>query len=159
MHRERTAQRAARAVYGSIIALAVIVVLDNAGEEADQVLAAVIGSVIAAMLAEGYAEYLAQVIRSSRHPTRAENLAMASDIAAGTLAALIPLIPFLLVEVDVMEVPTAFDVSLWLGVGVIGFWTFLANRAANVGAKQTAVFTAIGILVGLSLIAIKALTH
>ena len=156
---ERTAQRAARAVYGSIIALAVIVVLDEAGAEADEVLAATVGSVVAAMLAEGFAEYLAQVIRGRRHPTRSENATMAADIAAGTVAALVPLVPFLLVEVDLIELQTAYDVALWLGVGVIGAWTLLANRLAGLGPKQTVAFTAIGILIGLSLIAIKAFTH
>jgi hypothetical protein len=159
MHHERTAQRAARAVYGSIIALAVIVVLDEGGAEADEVLAATFGSVVAAMLAEGYAEYLAQVIRGHRHPTRAENARMAADITAGTIAALIPLVPFLMVQVDLIELPTAYDIALWFGVGVIGAWTFLANRLSGLGAKQTVLFTAVGILVGLSLIAIKAVTH
>jgi hypothetical protein len=159
MAHERTAQRAARAVYGSIIALAVIVVLDEAGAEADEVLAATFGSVVAAMLAEGFAEYLAQVIRGSRHPTRSENATMAADIAAGTLAALVPLVPFLLVQIDVVELPTAYDIALWLGVGVIGAWTLLANRLAGMGAKQTVVFTVVGVLIGLSLIAIKAVTH
>ena len=159
MQLERTAQRAARAVYGSIIALAVIVVLDEAGAEADEVLAAAVGSVIAAMLAEGYAEYIAAVIRERRHPGRAEMVVMGQDVGAGTLAALVPLLPFVLVELNVIELPTAYDVAPWLGVAVIGGYTLLANRLAGLGTVQTVVMTTVGLLIGLSLIAIKALTH
>ena len=45
---------------------------------------------------------------------------MGTDIGAGTVAALVSLMPFVLVEFDVIELPTAYDVALWLGVGVIG---------------------------------------
>lgn len=159
MGAERTAQRAARAVYGAIIALAVIVVLDEAGAEADEVLAAAVGSVIAAMLAEGYAEYIAAVIRQHRHPTRPETVAMARDISVGTLAALVPLAPFVLVELDAIELPTAYDVAPWIGIAVIGGYALFANRLAGLPPLQNAVMSFGGVLIGLSLIAIKALTH
>ena len=84
---------------------------------------------------------------------------MASDIGAGTLAALVPAIPFLLVEVDVIELATAYEIALWLGVGVIGGCALVANRLAGLGTKQTVIFTAAGMLIGVSLIAIKAATH
>jgi hypothetical protein len=156
---ERRAQRAARAVYGSIIALAVIVVLDEAGAEADQVLATAVGSVVAAMLAEGYAEYIAAVIRQRRHPTRTESVDMSQDIGVGTVAALVPLAPFVLVEVDAIELPAAYDVAPWLGLAVIGGYTLLANRLAGLGRLQNTVMTAVGLLIGLTLIAIKAWAH
>ena len=138
MRVERAAQRAARAVYGSIIALAVILVLEDGGAEADEVIAAAVGSVIAAMLAEGYAEYIAAVIRERRHPTRAEVVEQTSDVAAGTLAALVPLIPFVGVEPGGLEVETAYDIAPWLGLGVIGFYTVAAEppRRAVHGADR-----------------------
>ena len=59
---------------------------------------------------------------------------MAQDIGAGTLAALVPLIPFVLVEVDVIELPTAYDIAPWLGLAVIGGYALLANRLAGLSA-------------------------
>lgn len=159
MRVERVAQRAARAVYGSIIALAVILVLEDAGSEADEVIAAGVASVIAAMLAEGYAEYIAAVIRERRHPNRAEVVEQTSDIAAGTLAALVPLIPFVGVELDVIEVEAAYDIAPWLGLGVIGFYTLVANRLAGLSTPRTALVTAAALAIGVALIAIKALAH
>jgi hypothetical protein len=156
---ERIAQRAARAVYGSIVALAVIVVLDEAAAEADEVIAAVVGSVIAATLAEQYAEYIGHVIRERRHLTRAEISQQTRDGAAGTLAAMAPLIPFVLVEVDVIELQTAYDLAAWLGLGVIGAYSLLANREAGIGRARNIVVTGIALAIGASLILIKAVTH
>ena len=121
--------------------------------------AATVGAVVAAMLAEGYAEYIAQVIRQRRHPTRTELLDNLQDIGAGTLAALIPTAPFVLAGLGLIELPTAYDVAPWLGVAVIGGFALLANRLARLGRVQTGLLTAAGMLVGVSLIAIKAATH
>jgi hypothetical protein len=156
---ERTAQRAARAVYGSIIALAVIVVLEEAGADAGEVLAAVIGSVVGAMLAEGYAEYIAAVIRERRHPGRTEVLDTAADVGVGTLAALVALVPFVLAALSVIELDTAYEIAPWLGLGVIGGYALFANRAAGLSRAQTVVFTAIALALGLALIAIKTVSH
>jgi hypothetical protein len=156
---ERIAQRAARAVYGAIVALAVILVLEEANAEADEVIAAVFGSVVAATLAEQYAEYIGLVIREGRHLTGAEIRRHAIDGAAGALASMVTLAPFLLVEVDVIELPTAYDFADWLGLGVIGGYSLLANREAGLSGTRSLVVTGIGLAIGASLIAIKAITH
>ncbi len=159
MRNERIAQRAARAVYGSIVALAVILVLDEANAEADEVIAAVIGSVIAATLAEQYAEYIAHVIRERRHLSRTEVGQQARDAAFGSLAAMVTLIPFGLVEVDAIELPTAYDIASWLGLGVIAGYSLLANREAGLSTGRNMIVTAVALAIGGSLILIKAITH
>ncbi|MFI5122508.1 MAG: hypothetical protein ACHQJ5_06390 [Vicinamibacteria bacterium] len=156
---ERTAQRAARAVYGAIIALAVILALEEATAGAGEVIAAAIGSVIAAMLAEGYAEYIAAVIRERRHPTRSEVRETSADVGAGTLAALVPVIPFVLVELGLIELDTAYDIAPWLGLGVIGGYALLANRIAGLSRTRSGIVTAIALAIGLGLILVKGLTH
>jgi len=159
MRNERIAQRAARAVYGAIVALAVIVYLEAAKAEADEVIAAVIGSVVAATLAEQYAEYIAHVIRERRHLERAEIVQQVGDGAAGMLASLVTLFPFLLVELDVIELPTAYDIAPWLGLGVIGGYALLANREAGLSGARNIVITGIALGVGVTLIIIKSVTH
>jgi hypothetical protein len=159
MRNERIAQRAARAVYGSIVALAVIIVLEEANGEADEVIAAVIGSVIAATLAEQYAEYIGIVIREQRHLSGAEIRRHIIDGAAGAVASLVTLVPFFLVEFDLIELPTAYDIADWLGLGVIGGYSLLANREAGLSQARNIVITGIGLAIGASLILIKAITH
>ena len=159
MRNERIAQRAARAVYGAIVALAVILYLDEANSEADEVIAAVIGSVIAATLAEQYAEYIAHVIRERRHLRRDEIVRQLTDGAAGMLASLVTVIPFLAVELDVIELPAAYDIAAWLGLGVIGGYALLANREAGLSGGWNMAVTAVALAIGASLILIKSVTH
>jgi hypothetical protein len=155
----RTAQRAARAVYGSIIALAVIILLDQAGAPGGEVIAAVIGSVAAASLAELYAEYIGFTIRDRHHPSRKQLGEEIADVAAGSLAAMAALVPFVIAVLGPIELDTAYDIAPWLGLGVIGAYTMLANRLAGLPAVTSALVTLVALAVGFSLIAIKTFTH
>jgi drug/metabolite transporter (DMT)-like permease len=156
---ERIAVRAARAVYGTIIALAVIVVLDDGHTEADEVIAAVLGATIAASMAETYADYLGAVIRQRRHLSREELRQAATDSALGTLAALLTLLPFVAVELGWIETQTAFDIAPWIGLALIGGYSLFANRIAGLPMSRAALITASMIAIGLVLIALKSLTH
>jgi hypothetical protein len=159
MRLERTAVRGARAVYGTIIALAIIVLLDDGSAEADEVIAAVLGATIAASLAETYADYLAAEIRRQRLMTRDELREAAVDSALGTAAALLTLLPFIAVELGIIETQTAFDVAPWIGLALIGGYSLFANRVAGMPMSRAALITASMIAIGLVLIAIKSLTH
>jgi drug/metabolite transporter (DMT)-like permease len=156
---DRIAVRAARAVYGTIIALAVIVVLDDGSAEADEVIAAVLGATIAASMAETYADYLGAVIRQRRHLSREELRQAATDSALGTLAALLTLLPFVAVELGWIETQTAFDIAPWIGLALIGGYSLFANRIAGLPMSRAALITASMIAIGLVLIALKSLTH
>lgn len=156
---DRIAVRAARAVYGTIIALAVIVVLDDGSTEADEVIAAVLGATIAASMAETYADYLGAVIRQRRHLSREELRQAATDSALGTLAALLTLLPFVAVELGWIETQTAFDIAPWIGLALIGGYSLFANRIAGLPMSRAALITASMIAIGLVLIALKSLTH
>jgi hypothetical protein len=155
----RMAERAARAVYGTIIALAVIATLEGGSAPAGEIIAAVIGGVVAAQLAELYAGYLADVIRTHRHPDRARIREAAVDSLAGTLAALLPVAPFVLAAAGAIERETAFDIAFWAGLGVLGAYAVLANRLAGLRGMQNLVACLVVLGIGLALIALKTLVH
>jgi hypothetical protein len=156
---DRIAVRAARAVYGTIIALAVIVVLDDGQTEADEAIVAVLGATIAASMAETYADYLAAVIRQRRHMSFAEIRQAATDSALGTLAALVTLLPFVLVELGWIETQTAFDIAPWVGLALIGGYSLFANRVAGLPTRRSVLITASMLAIGLVLIVLKSLAH
>jgi hypothetical protein len=156
---ERIAVRAARAVYGTIIALAVIAVLDDGQTEADQVIVAVLAATIAASLAETYADYLAEVIRRRRHMSFAEIRLAAADSALGTVAALLTVVPFILVELGWIETQTAFDLAPWIGIALIGGYSLFANRVAGLPTRRSLLITASLLVIALVLIAVKSATH
>jgi hypothetical protein len=155
----RTAERAARAVYGTIIALAVIATLSDGSAAAGEVLVAVIGGVLAAQLAELYASYLADVIREQRHPDRARMRAALGDSAAGSVAAMLPAVPFVVAAIGAIELDTAFDIAFWAGLGVLAGYTFLANRLAGLSGLRNLIAGSVVLAVGLALIALKAIVH
>jgi hypothetical protein len=155
----RLAVRAARAVYGSIIALAVIVVLDDGHTEADEVIIAVVAATIGAMLAETYADYIADVIRRGRHLHFSEARQAFTDSALGMLAAWVTLVPFLAVELGAIEVSAAFSLATWFGLGVIGLYTLVANHRAGIPRSTSFWVTGLMLSVGLVLMAIKSATH
>jgi len=159
MRLERTAERAARAVYGSIIALAVILVLQRSGAPPREVIPAVIGSVIAASLAELYAEYISLTIRDRHHPGSKQLREELTDVAAGSVAAMLPMVPFILAAAGALELDTAYDIADWVGVGVIAGYTLLANRLAGLSFMRGLLVTGAVVAVGLSLVAVKAITH
>jgi hypothetical protein len=99
------------------------------------------------------------VIRERRHLSRPEVLEAARDAAAGTLAAMAALIPFVLVELNAIELRTAYDIAPWLGLGVIGGYALLANRLAGLSRAHNVAVTLVALVIGFSLIAIKTLTH
>jgi hypothetical protein len=155
----RTALRAARAVYGAIIALAVIVVLDDGQTEADEVIIAVVGATIGAMLAETYSDYIADVIRRGRHLHPREARQAFTDSVLGMLAAWVTLLPFVAVELGLIGASTAFDLATWFGLAVIGVYTMLANQRAGIPRGTSLWATGLMIAVGLGLIAFKSATH
>ena len=159
MHSERTAERAARAVYGTIIALAVVATLEGSSAPAGEVIAAVVGAVIAAQLAELYAQYLASVIRERSHARTGELRRAAVDSALGTLAAFVTVVPFVLAAAGAIDLDTAFNVAFWAGLGLLGAYTLLANRLAGLSGLRNAVACTAVLAIGLALIALKALVH
>ena len=118
-----------------------------------------VGAVIAAQLAELYAQYLASVIRERSHARTGELRRAAVDSALGTLAAFVTVVPFVLAAAGAIDLDTAFNVAFWAGLGLLGAYTLLANRLAGLSGLRNAVACAAVLAIGLALIALKALVH
>jgi VIT1/CCC1 family predicted Fe2+/Mn2+ transporter len=155
--RERLAERARHAVYGSVIVLAVIVALDGTAARTREVIASVIAAAIATVVAETYADYLAETISVGRRPTRRENAEALRNAWAGLLAAILPVVFFVLTGLGLMALDTAFRAAIWTGVAVVGFYAVVANRVSGLSIARSVAagtaFTALGAL----LVLVKAL--
>jgi hypothetical protein len=159
LDRRRLAERARHAVYGSVIVLAVIIALDETSIRPREAIASVIGAAIATLLAELYADYLGETIREARSPTHAERVRALSDASAGMIAAALPVVFFVLAAADVMSMESAFDAAIWTGVGVVGFYAFVANRAAGFSVARSLLACVAFALLGTILVLIKAAVH
>jgi hypothetical protein len=128
--------------------LAVIVAEQDTAIQADEVIASVIGVAAVTALAELYADYIGGTIRAGRHPTASERGTASKNVAVGFLTAIIPVAYFVLAELDVMKLDTAFDAAVWTGVGVLGVYALIANFIAGFSLARSFMiglgFTALG---------------
>jgi galactitol-specific phosphotransferase system IIC component len=75
------------------------------------------------------------------------------------LAAALPVVFFILAALDVMRMEAAFDAAVWTGVGVVGFYAFVANRVAGSPVAQSIIAGAGFALLGGILVLLKAAVH
>jgi hypothetical protein len=151
--------RVGRVIYGAIIGMALIVVLEAHPPGARSVVAGLVATALAVVLAEIYSDVVATEPPTRRRITREHRREIAADAGAVAFGVVVPAVFFILAALDVIKDQTAFTLAKWSGVGLIGFYGFTAARLA--GARW-----AVAVLQGLAagaiggvLIAFKALVH
>jgi hypothetical protein len=148
-----------RVIYGAIIGMALIVVLEAHPPGPGSVVAALVATALAVALAELYSDVVATETRTRRRIAREHLHEIAEDAAAVAFGVMFPAVFFVLAAAGAMETDTAFRIAKWSGVGLIGFYGFSAARLT--GARWPASLLqglAAGAIGGV-LIAFKALVH
>ena len=149
----------ARVVYGSIIGLALVVVLEVHPPDSGSVVVSLLATAVAVALAELYSDVLGGETRERRTLERGEIRHIARDAVAVAVGIAFPAVFFVLAALGAYEEDTAFDIAKWSGLGLIGAYGFAAARLAGQG-MAAALVKAVGVaLIGAFLIAIKALLH
>jgi hypothetical protein len=148
-----------RIVYGAIIGLALVVALEAHPPPPGVVVATVLGTGVAVGLAEIYSETLGTEVRTRRRVERDTVRAMWTDTVAVVFGITFPATFFVVAATGAIDADTAFDLAKWSGLGLIGFYGFIAARLS--GARlATALFKGLtAALIGAFLIALKALVH
>jgi hypothetical protein len=148
-----------RVVYGAIVGLAFLVVLEDHPPSAALVVVALLLTGLAVALAEIYSEVIG-VETAERHRVTGRQLAeMAGGAGAVALGVAFPAVYFLLATVGVLQVATAFTIAKWSGLGLIGFYGYWAARFAGAPVDRAVAQAAIVAAVGAVLILFKALVH
>jgi VIT1/CCC1 family predicted Fe2+/Mn2+ transporter len=152
-------RQVARVVYGAIIGLALIVALEKHPPAAGTMIASLLGTAVAVGLAEIYAEIVG-IETSERHRIRRDQLGeLRDDALAVGFGVAFPAVFFLLAALGALEVDTAFELAKWTGLGLIGFYGFVAARYADAPVSRALVQGAAAAAIGAALIAFKALVH
>jgi len=149
----------ARVVYGSIIGLALVIVVEAHPPEVPVVIAWFIGTAIAVALAELYSEVIGAETRQRHRVTRPQVVEMLDDAGAVAFGIAFPAVFFLLAALSFLETDTAFALAKWTGLGLIGFYGYWAARFAGAPVLGALLRGAVVALVGGALIALKALVH
>ena len=153
--KEVRGRRAEHAIYGSIIVLAVLVAEDTATVSMRVAIATVVGAALVTSLAHVYADYIGELIRAGRHRSRDEWKADLQNAAFGFAVAVLPAAVLFLSKLDAISLDAAFDIAEWLGVAVLGAYSFGANLLAGIPAWRSLLIGLGFTLLGAGLVALK----
>jgi len=151
-----TEGHAGTVVYGSIVVLALVLVLDHEHASPGTAIVSIVGAAFVVAVAEAYAEFLQEMIELHRPLRGKERRDILAGICVHGVAALAPIVFFVLAALDWMETRTAYTVAKWFGVAVLGLYAFGAYRAAGVPVGRSLVAGAALTAVGLLLVALKS---
>jgi hypothetical protein len=152
-------RQVARVIYGAIIGMALIVVLQDHPPAPAAVVALLVGTAVAVGLADLYAELIAAETRTHHRVVAAQVREVMADIVAVGFGIAFPAVYFLLAAVGVMEVDTAFGLAKWSGIGLIGFYGFCAARLAGAGILGALLQACAVGAIGAALIIFKSIVH
>jgi hypothetical protein len=152
-------RQVARVVYGSIIGLALVVVVEGHPPGTGVVVGWFLGSAVAVALAELYSEIIGAETRQHHRVTRAQVGEMLEDALAVAFGVAFPVVYFVLSALGALELATALTVAKWSGLALIGFYGYWAARFSGAAVLRSLAQSAVITLVGVGLIALKAFLH
>jgi hypothetical protein len=152
-------KQVSRIVYGAIIGLALVVALESHPPPPGVMVATVLGTAVAVGLAEIYSETLGTEVRTRRRVERDAMRAMWTDTAAVVFGVAFPATFFVVAATGAIDTDTAFDLAKWCGLGLIGFYGFIAARLSGARLATALVKGLTAAVIGAFLIALKALVH
>jgi hypothetical protein len=152
-------QQVGRVIYGAIIGLALVLVVQEHPPAAGVIAGSLVATGVAVGLAELYSEVVATETRT-RHRVRRDHLTeIRDDVLAVFFGISFPAVFFLLAAAGAMELHTAFAWAKWSGLGLIGFYGYMAARLAGAGLPTCLLQAAGAALIAGALIVVKALLH
>ena len=148
-----------RVIYGAIIGMALVVVLEHQHPTAGVVAATLVATGLAVALAEAYSEVIGTQTRLRRKLARHHVREIVEDVGAVFFGVVFPDVLFVLAALDWIDIDTAFTLAKWSGVLIITAYAFIAARLS--GERMAAsLLQALGVgLIGVALIAVKSLLH
>jgi hypothetical protein len=152
-----TSGHAGNVVYGSIVVLAVVLVLSHEHASAGTAIVSIAGASLVVSIAEAYSELLQEMIQLHRPLRWREWHEILAGIAVHGVAALAPIVFFVLAQLDVIGLDTAYTTAKWVGAGVLGLYAFGAYRAAGGTIWHSLVAGGAMTLVGVALVLLKSL--
>lgn len=152
-------EQVSRVVYGAIIGMALIVVLEHHPPSAGVTTVTLVATAIAVGLAELYSDWIGHVMKHRGGFQRRDLTHIAADVSAVAVGIVFPDLFFLLATIGVMELDTAFTVAKWTGLGLITAYGYAAGRLSGESHARAIVQALAVTAIGAALIGFKALVH
>jgi hypothetical protein len=154
-----SSDQVARVIYGAIVGLALVVALEPHPPAAATVATILVTTAVAVALAELYSDVVGTRIRIHGPLGKARRREAGEEVVAVAAGTAFPAVFFVLAAADAIELDTAFDLAKWSGLGLIGFYGYVAARLSG-AAVPKAVLHALAVgAIGAAVIAVKAVVH
>jgi hypothetical protein len=154
-----SSEQVARVIYGAIIGLALIVVLEQHPPAPGVIAATLVATGLAVALAELYSEAIGTQTRLRRRLERHHVRHIAKDVSAVFVGIVFPDVFFVLAALGPLELDTAFALAKWTGLGLIACYGFAAGRLAGESMTRALMQALAVAAIGGVLIAFKAIVH
>jgi hypothetical protein len=152
-------EQVSRVIYGAIIGMALIVVLEQHPPAPGVIAGTLIATGLAVALAELYSEAIGTQTRLRRRIGRHHLGEITKDVSAVFLGIVFPDVFFIVAAFGGMEIDTAFALAKWTGLGLIACYGFAAGRLAGESMPRALAQGLAVAAIGGALIAFKAIVH
>jgi hypothetical protein len=152
-------EQVSRVIYGAIIGMALVVVLEHQHPTAGVAAATLVATGLAVALAEAYSEVIGTQTRLRRKLARHHVREIVEDVGAVFFGIVFPDVAFVLAAFGVMDLDTAFTLAKWTGLGLIAIYGFAAGRLSGSSFRGALLQGLAVAAIGGALIAFKALVH
>ena len=152
-------EQVSRVVYGAIIGMALIVVLEHHPPSAGVTTATLMATAVAVGLAEAYSDWIGHVLQHRAGFHRRDLRRIAADVSAVAIGIVFPDVFFLLATLGVLELDTAFTIAKWSGLGLCAAYGWCAARLNGAPHHKALLHGGAVALIGAFVIAVKALVH
>ena len=152
-------EQVSRVVYGAIIGMALIVVLEHHPPSAGVTTATLVATALAVGLAEAYSDWIGHVLQHRAGFHRRDLRRIAADVSAVAIGIVFPDVFFLLATFGVLELDTAFTVAKWSGLGLITVYGYAAGRLSGESRARSGLQALAVTAIGIALIGFKAFVH
>ena len=122
IHAHLGTEQVGRVIYGAIIGLALVLVVEQHPPAPASSPARCIATGVAVGLAELYTEVVGTETRTRRRVSREHLAEIGDDVVAVFFGVSFPSVFFFLAAAGAMELDTAFAWAKWSGLGLIGFY-------------------------------------
>ncbi len=152
--------RAGKAIYGIIIALAIVITLEAHPPSALEAEATILLGALAVAMAEFYSETLQLRITEQRRVTRKEISGIGQHIGTVLVGSLLPLPIFVLASLGLLSIESAFTIVKWMLVTMLFVYAYVAAQVGGAGLRWSILLATMTGSIGVIVVLAKAaLSH
>lgn len=150
----RRAGHVSKAVKGVLIALAAALALELSAD-AGAAAFGLLGTVIAIMLANAYADWMQTEIEESRRPKLSDVGSVAGLSASVVFGALPGFLLFVAAWLGVLAIEATIDLAIWSGIGLLFVFGYAGDRLGGDGRPAALLHGLLLAIIGLGVLLIK----